>query len=114
MDTVAVTHTGMTLLYFLFVVACCMVRSTGSSPCFFPLAASVLKGLLILELMDYPESDEESGTKADDLASGTAILDIDDMDTGSSALPEASWSMSGGSLSASVPPLGSTGIGSAP
>jgi hypothetical protein len=51
---------------------------------------SVLKKFLIPELMDYLESDEESAAKADDIASGTAILDTEDMETGSSAPPEAS------------------------
>jgi hypothetical protein len=45
------------------------------------LTKTTVNGILFLELMDYPESDEDSGAGAADIASGTAILDTEDMET---------------------------------
>jgi hypothetical protein len=72
-----------------------------------------INDFLFPELMDYPESDEDCGVRAADIASGTAILDTDDMETGNSAPPEASWSLSGAPRRPDVPPAGVSGNTSA-
>jgi hypothetical protein len=63
--------------------------------------------------MDYPESDDDCATRTDDLASGAAILNTEDMDLGSgSTLPDAGWTLGGNNRSASAPTPGTVGSGS--
>jgi hypothetical protein len=95
---------------FPLVKVCPMIQSLWETlyP-YYPFKPPVNE-FLFPELMDYPESDEECGARAADIASGTAILDTEDMETGNSAPPEASWSLSGAGRPTSVPPAGVPGI----
>jgi hypothetical protein len=43
--------------------------------------------LSLLELMDYPESDEDSGMQTEALETGNSILDSEDVDMGSGNIP---------------------------
>ncbi len=45
-----------------------------------------------LELIDYPESDEDTGTESEELATGNFILDSEDMDMGTGIVPHGAAS----------------------
>jgi hypothetical protein len=64
-----------------------------------------------LELMDYPESDEDTGMQTEALATGNSILDSEDVDMGSGNTPlGAAGSSEEGNSSASLPTPGNIRI----
>jgi hypothetical protein len=64
-----------------------------------------------LELMDYPDSDEDTGMQTEALATGNSILDSEDVDMGSSNMPlGAAGSSEEGNRSASLPTPGNIRI----
>jgi hypothetical protein len=101
------------LIYLSLVKLIPMIQSLGDILYLYYPPEATINDFFFPELMDYPESDEDCGVRAADFASGSAILDTDDMETGNSAPPEASWSLSGAPRRPDVPPAGISGSTSA-